>query len=395
MNLPPELLDQILLDADYETVIVLLVNKLITLDEHFWARKARYDFGVTRSRFYHPNNYDVQLVPRDDQAFNQLRYVQIASRFSVVYGSEAFISLQECLIRAVKIKDKSLIDYFIARCRELGYDGVEYGQRSLLKGALLNADLELYQRLVTYDLLSNLYGYHYIQNCLFNACQGGDIDIIMDVYRRICSTIITRDRSNFNLPYDLRSSLAQHHQYHLFSDPRIMRLGTDSGGDNDEEWLGIDRYDQIKDITIHYGTKYFEAGVEEMPISIVKDAVKAKSSGSWDPFIRRALEDGDRELCDLILERIPRENKVIGLSLCTIVDTDLVDDFETQVPGYHFFTDQPDRQALLLDRIKRGSIGKEIVHHLIDYKYTDLILMLDQHLERDHYQRDLIRRYLK
>ena len=143
LSLPCELIELVCLEANFDVLKELFRSRVVPLldDEVFWARKAHKDSGFPKDRYGRRSLVEQEIaIPN----FLMIRYVEVVSRRGIVSDSMLFLSLRECLRRAVKIGNESLISHFKGYLKHKSYtwSDVIFGQ------ALRNNNRELFEPLI-------------------------------------------------------------------------------------------------------------------------------------------------------------------------------------------------------------------------------------------------------
>ena len=137
MAVPPELRTQVLLELSRDDLISYFEGTQDPLinDPYFWSKRAAQDFGITPDQFINANPVEATIPTTPYQ-----RWIQILSRDNVVKGSQQFLTISECVYRAIKDGRDELAEYFLALPEARDKDGnIKYR----ISNAPLYAGLEM------------------------------------------------------------------------------------------------------------------------------------------------------------------------------------------------------------------------------------------------------------
>ena len=134
-TLPYDLLREIWLFLDYETVKILTTVALISLDPAFqgirelyhdvgvWRARALRELGVNRDIFDHRTEIEEALILPQGLIGNEphTRYVELVSEIGVVDDSIHFLTRKEIVIRCLEFRNRELLAYHLPLLKkELG-----------------------------------------------------------------------------------------------------------------------------------------------------------------------------------------------------------------------------------------------------------------------------------
>lgn len=417
MNLPPELLDLILSQLPYHDLIRLArsLYPILSLDDHLWITKATLDFNVAPARFWDPNPMDCLVLQVGESDFPRFRYLQILSRRSVTFGAERFLGLEECVIRAVKIRKtdltygQTLVDYFTAQMVDLMPDGLAFCARAIAKGAMINGDFSLFRmvgRTCTLIKPPSLTNTSWVTMFLEYAVEGGNVDIILWSLKELERFLGTQTYNVIIDPHgEIRSLLADHHHYDLFRDPRLVEMIPEltdysdhfdyNGETQDEFYIDYNRFDLVSDIRQYYGSEELGNNIRSAPLSMIKDYIKAGYGSDWGTLMEEAIEHSDMELAALIKDKMPPDYEIESLDLFSVPDSDLLFDLvEGKVTPDNVIISSPKTRADVLWLIDRRLLGQGVIEELVLEQRTDLIILLDS-LLGDGEMKKKVQKYLK
>ena len=392
--LPSELIEQILSYVDYDPLIVLLrtIDPLFQLDGAFWVEKANVDFNISRTRFWNPNPMDALGLDVKTSNYPRFRYVQLASRKGVVRGSETFLSLEQCIIRAHQPRNHSLMDYFTDLFLLLPLEGQEYLDRTLLKAAMINGDAELFQRYRGYlpSLSQSINETSYfVKLVLRYIATGGNVFIIRAVLDDL-RVMLGSKLDSCRVWIRLRRFIGCRH-LDLYKEPGLEELNDypAPGGDPDLHWALLGRFDLIKDRNHVLTHPNLDDEIIEAPRELVIDYLKVQKPGLPALFIKRAVSEGDWEMGRLAKKHYSQEG-LLGISFHSIGDSDLLFDLDEE-PSIDYVSNPSELRYAL----EHGMMTTWIANELIEQGLIDVILLAHQLLDPDIPGYQVIDDYLK